>query len=191
LRAAAKAALEQKTSSYELSRLVAIAIYRFDQIYEAFVNADAVRGPFDRIAPALQAWLEVSIIKGKNVQLDQATIDACIGAFLARNSGTKALQDLAGSILTLLQRVSPTQSPSIISQLQEKLPTVALASPAIFDKLSLDTLVAISKQSGSIEAFAVLETLVNESMKWLVRRFAEDAANSSQVSEFIQALGDF
>ena len=187
VQAAAKAALQStKAPSYELSRLIAVAIYRSREVYDTFTQSKLLQAPFAQVAPALQAWLDVVAITSGQTQVDQATIDAGIEAFFSRDDQQHSLPQSAGEIVLLMHRVCPDQALTINRIIEQKLS--AATNPAIFDKLSLETRARLSKQSGTLDTFALLESLVNESMKWLVRRFAEDSENILQVSEYITAL---
>lgn len=190
IRAAAQGILKSsKAVSVHAFRVLAIAVYRFPDIYAAFVQSKLPASPFAQAAPALQAWLEIAIVKGQTIAVNPAVLTACIDTFLARNGQPELLCEMAGRVLLLVQRASPSSIATIMQQIEQKLPAAATADPAIFDRLSVETLMALSEQVASIETFALLELLVNESMKWLVRRFAEDAENTAQVSSFVRALG--
>lgn len=186
---AATALLQQGLAGLSItsSRLVAIAIYQEPTIASAFASAAVLPAQYSNTAPALLAFVESLLNIPEDISQLRDLAAPAASAFLA--AGDSMLRAYSAAFLLRLQCISPALSHAVVSQLADKLPAAASASPTIFDRLSVDTFSALSARAAGVEAFAALETLVNESMKWLVRRFAEDAENTPQVDQYIGALG--
>ena len=186
---AATALLQQGMADLSItsSRLVAVGIYQEETVAAAFASAALLSAQYPNTAPALLAFVETLTIAPEHISQLRDIVAPAASAFLA--AGNSVLRAYSAAFLLRLQCIAPALTHAVVSQLADKLPAAASASPAIFDRLSIDTFSALSARAAGVEAFAALETLVNESMKWLVRRFAEDAENTLQVDEYIDALG--
>ena len=191
----AKAAILVKSKSSESSgvsrlyRLLAVAIYMDPATTKAFEEELTNDFAFSEIVPALLAYLEVQLAKKANTTVDLNYALPAVEAFL--DSSNPTLRRYSSQILLRLSSISPTAAAQIISYLSEKAPAVCSNSPVLFDHLSIGTLQQFFKIHKSAESFGILEGFVNESLRWLVRRFAEDAENTTQIISFIPHLLEY
>lgn len=173
--------------NHTTSRIVAAAIYRFSELSDLFAKGSKSSTAFADNAPAILARLEVdAALHSKGPAAGSEYIDPAVHGLLQKNDSQ--LRSYSSRIMLLLQSSSEENTSTVSRLLSEQIPSATSVSPALFDRLSVEALRSLAV-AGGIEAFAVLETFVNESLKWLVRRFAEDEENTEQVAEYLDALG--
>lgn len=189
IRSAGNAILDNGSLTPARCRLLSVAILLDHGVWTRWQNVHHSTLPFDAIASAMLASARVATALGKadSVLVGTAHRSAAVERLLD-SSARSEMRQLCGQVLAAWSS-SPSEFQLLHKALDASLGPACASSPALYDAITLKALEQVYNKSGKqLEGFSLLENLINESLRWLVRRFAEDAENTDQVSSWIDVV---
>lgn len=188
---AARSILQQSSLTWHQSKVVAVAMLRSGEITRTFYERPH---SYASVAPSVLATLDIHLARHGKAKAPYSLPRGIKASDIVDGFYETSQPEIRKLSKEIIDKMATTDTPTavhIVSELTKRLTAATDNSPSLFDATSLDCFETLTKSAASFEAFASLETLVNESMKWLVRRFAEDKENSDQVSEYITRLSEW
>lgn len=183
-----KRVIQDKIRSAGTARLLSIAVYRSSAVWRAYSASTPSLLESPDTTAACIAYLEISSLPS-SAKPDSAILEAMIGpgseALLHHNSSV--IQEHVRQILVQVAKVDKTVVPALLAKLQTIFSQEALSDAP---RLCADNLVflrALHREVATFESFSALETFINTSLLWVVRRFAEDDHNDDVTSRLVRA----
>lgn len=186
----AKLVLKDKIRSAGVARLLATAVYRSSAVWKAYSASTPTLLKHPDTAPACIAYLEISSLPS-SVKPAPATLEAMLSPALEAllHHQDKIIQCHARQILVKVAKVDSTLVADLLAKLQYLFSQEALSDALRLCAENLVFLRDMHREIATFDSFAALETFVNTSLQWVVRRFAEDDHNDEATSTLIRTSG--
>lgn len=171
------------------ARLLAVAVYRSSATWHKYSDASPIVSLEPDTTAACVAYLEiarVSLTANASRPTLVAMVDPAIQALLRHESTD--VQARARQILQVLVKVDANLAPVVLAKLQALIGQEAITDPRRLSAENLALLSKVNAEIRTVESFSALETFINTSLLWVVRRFAEDETNDQSTSELVEGL---